>query len=525
MPRWMRDEEVDRCLGCGDNFDGVISRKHHCRKCGGIFCDACSESRHLVHPADVVYPPDWDSVLSSFDPREPLRVCVACRSVLLPQQAELRRTTANAAQPVDVDRGASERYLNVPIQFDMKSEILKATHTLYNFCDDNALEGGDDVPRELIAGAWGLAFVTTMQAGFFFSARVGSGLVIARTPDGGWSAPTAVCTAGAGWGLQIGGEVTDMLVILNSQDAVDAFASTAQLSLGTELSLALGPLGRSAETNMTAGDGGVSAVFSYAHSKGFFVGIALHACVILARPDCNEKFYGERYEVPHLLSGAVRRPQAAEPLYRALDEVIRGDDGPERGLYDSGFDDRARRPQRRQQDPYAGQRRQQQNPYDGRQQAPYDGQRRQQAPYDDRGQYAQPPARRGDAPPALRPAFDAPVRAAQLSRGDQEQIDADMALAMALADQDDSARRAQTQRSSAAPRPPAPYVQRPPSTGFSSGFGDSQDDDDWAAERRRRLTTTADDEGLATEELKLVKLDDRLRPALDAGAAYPESFE
>mmetsp|Transcript_4137 Transcript_4137/g.12868 ORF Transcript_4137/g.12868 Transcript_4137/m.12868 type:complete len:97 (+) Transcript_4137:2-292(+) len=96
---------------------------------------------------------------------------------------------------------------------------------------------------------------------------------------------------------------------------------------------------------------------------------------------------------------------------------------------------------------------------------------------------------------------------------------------MALADQDDSARRAQTQRSSAAPRPPAPYVQRPPSTGFSSGFGDSQDDDDWAAERRRRLTTTADDEGLATEELKLVKLDDRLRPALDAGAAYPESFE
>ena len=47
-----------------------------------------------------------------------------------------------------------------------------------------------------------------------------------------------------------------MLVVLNSQDAVDAFASTAQLSLGTELSLALGPLGRSAETNMTAGDNG-----------------------------------------------------------------------------------------------------------------------------------------------------------------------------------------------------------------------------------------------------------------------------
>ena len=82
-----------------------------------------------------------------------------------------------------------------------------------------------------------------MQAGFFFSARVGSGLVIARTRDGGWSAPSAVCTAGAGWGLQIGGEVTDMLVVLNSQDAARRAASTtAQISLlGTEIGMAVGP--------------------------------------------------------------------------------------------------------------------------------------------------------------------------------------------------------------------------------------------------------------------------------------------
>ena len=83
---------------------------------------------------------------------------------------------------------------------------------------------------------------------------------------------------------------------------------------------------------MTAGDNGVSAVFSYAHSKGFFVGIALHACVILARPDCNEKFYGERHEVATVLSGQVERPVGAEPLYKALDEVLRG----ERPFYEHG---------------------------------------------------------------------------------------------------------------------------------------------------------------------------------------------
>eukprot|EP00635_Sarcinochrysidales_sp_CCMP3193_P013855 CAMPEP_0118906746 /NCGR_PEP_ID=MMETSP1166-20130328/10452_1 /TAXON_ID=1104430 /ORGANISM="Chrysoreinhardia sp, Strain CCMP3193" /LENGTH=590 /DNA_ID=CAMNT_0006846087 /DNA_START=107 /DNA_END=1879 /DNA_ORIENTATION=+ len=321
-PRWMPDAESSRCFGCQVEFDAVVTRRHHCRRCGLLYCEACSSYRSLIHPANVVYPPDWDSALSSFDPREPLRVCRGCYEQLAPEQDELLKTTANAAQPTEVERDSYERYANVPIQFEMRSEIHKATNTLYNFCSDNALEGSDSVPSELIASAWGLAFVTTMQAGFFFSGRVGSGLVIARTPDGGWSAPSAVCTAGAGWGLQIGGEVTDMLIVLNSQDAVEAFSSTAQLSLGTELSLALGPMGRSAETNMTAGDGGVSAVFSYAHSKGFFVGIALHACVILARPDCNERFYGKRYDVGHVLSGGVQRPIAAEPLYKALDEVI-----------------------------------------------------------------------------------------------------------------------------------------------------------------------------------------------------------
>ena len=86
----------------------------------------------------------------------------------------MRKTCSNASQTTEVDRADVARYLNVPLQFDMRSEIQKATHTLLNFCADNALEGASDqVPADLIASAWGLAFLTTMQAGFFFSARVG----------------------------------------------------------------------------------------------------------------------------------------------------------------------------------------------------------------------------------------------------------------------------------------------------------------------------------------------------------------
>ena len=142
-PRWLGDDETAVCLGCHAPFDGWNWR-HHCRKCGGIFCDACSPYKCLIHPADVVYPPDWDSLLSTFDPREPLRTCAACRETLLPYQDDLRKTCSNASQTTEVDRADVARYLNVPLQFDMRSEIQKATHTLLNFCADNALEGASD---------------------------------------------------------------------------------------------------------------------------------------------------------------------------------------------------------------------------------------------------------------------------------------------------------------------------------------------------------------------------------------------
>ena len=74
-------------------------------------------------------------------------------------------------------------------------------------------------------------------------------------------------------------------------------------------------------------DGGSSAAtgarLRYAHSKGLFVGIALQGSVVLARPDCNESFYGSDESVEDILAGRVPRPVAAEPLYAALAEVRR----------------------------------------------------------------------------------------------------------------------------------------------------------------------------------------------------------
>jgi lipid-binding SYLF domain-containing protein len=204
----------------------------------------------------------------------------------------------------------------------MSSEIKKATYTLLNFTSDNKIGGPDTIPRELLATAKGIAFLTVVKAGFMFSGRIGTGLVVARLGDGSWSAPSAIMLTGLGWGAQFGGELTDVVLVLATDGAVEAFSSRAQISVGTELAVSVGPVGRSAGTDIHAGSEGASVAFTYAHSKGLFIGVSLEASTIFSRADVNRNFYGMDVKPSALLSGEVQRPKAAEPLYKALTEVL-----------------------------------------------------------------------------------------------------------------------------------------------------------------------------------------------------------
>ena len=158
--------------------------------------------------------------------------------------------------------------------------------------------------------------------GFGFSGRYGTGLVISRLADNTWSAPSAITISGVGWGLQIGGELTDVMLVLSTDSAVEAFKSRGQVSLGAELGLSAGPYGRSLESDITAGNKGAAHAFSYAHSQGLFMGASLEACVIGQRKDVNKAFYGEARSASALLAGDTPRPRGAEPLYKALDSII-----------------------------------------------------------------------------------------------------------------------------------------------------------------------------------------------------------
>ncbi|PYL20042.1 MAG: hypothetical protein DMF41_07610, partial [Verrucomicrobia bacterium] len=102
------------------------------------------------------------------------------------------------------------------------------------------------IPRDVLRHARGLAIMSVFKAGFIFSGKGGQGVVVARTRHG-WSGPSFIATGGAGWGLQIGAQVTDFVIVLNNDAAVRAFSRGGNVTIGGDVSAAAGPVGRTAE--------------------------------------------------------------------------------------------------------------------------------------------------------------------------------------------------------------------------------------------------------------------------------------
>ncbi|MGE5217731.1 MAG: YSC84-related protein [Chloroflexota bacterium] len=169
------------------------------------------------------------------------------------------------------------------------------------------------IPPWVLRDAKGLAILTVTKAGFIVSGRGGTGIVIART-ENGWSGPSAIGSGGIGVGLQAGVQVSEYVIILNTQEAVQAFSQGSNVTLGGNLSAAIGPVGRSAE----AGAAPQAAIYTYSRSQGIFAGISLEGTVIATRYEANEEFYGKPVYPSDILSGAVKPPPGAQKLLDTL---------------------------------------------------------------------------------------------------------------------------------------------------------------------------------------------------------------
>ncbi|KAJ2999793.1 hypothetical protein HDV02_001816 [Globomyces sp. JEL0801] len=202
-----------------------------------------------------------------------------------------------------------------PLPESLAISCDKAESILEHFIKGNNQLDNSLIPKNVLARARGIAIITIVKAGFLWSGRGGTGLVLSRLEDGSWSAPSAIMAAGVGIGAQIGAQITDVVFILNNSEAVKAFCR-GNVTLGGNVSVAAGPTGRSTEAAGSVVN--PAPIYSYSKSKGLFVGMTLEGTLILTRQKANRELYGRDISAQEILSGRVPCPAEADGLYRML---------------------------------------------------------------------------------------------------------------------------------------------------------------------------------------------------------------
>ena len=191
----------------------------------------------------------------------------------------------------------------------MQQDVDQATAIIQRFHEIPEKE----IPPSVMKAARGVAILTVTKAGFIGSGRGGTGVVLARL-DKGWSGPSSIGTGGLGVGFQAGAEISEFVIVLNTPAAVDAFAKQGNVTLGGNLTITAGPVGRSAEAGVAL----QAAMYSYSRSQGLFAGVSLEGTVVSTRDEVNAAYYGKRVTADEILSGKVQSPAGARTLLDRL---------------------------------------------------------------------------------------------------------------------------------------------------------------------------------------------------------------
>ncbi len=171
------------------------------------------------------------------------------------------------------------------------------------------------MPEYLFRKAGGIAISPGLvKVGLLLGGRWGTG-VMAVYRDGRWSNPVFISLSGLSFGLQFGGEATDVILVFKTQRSLDDFRN-GRFSLGANVSLAAGPFGRHAEAATYLQMSG--EIYSYSKSKGLFGGIAFENSAIAIDNETTAAFYGRDVTADEVFAGSVQAPPAAEQFARML---------------------------------------------------------------------------------------------------------------------------------------------------------------------------------------------------------------
>ena len=183
----------------------------------------------------------------------------------------------------------------------------------------------NDIPEDLWNKAQCVLVIPSMKkAAFVFGGEVGSGVMSCRAK--GWSAPVFMHLAKGSFGLQIGAEQVDLVLLVMNRRGADKLLQN-KVSLGTDASLAAGPVGRSASA---ATDAQMNAeILSYSRSQGLFAGIDLSGGSLQPDTEANARAYGSGVTASQIVDGTrkVAVPSAAQSFVRALGRDVQATSG------------------------------------------------------------------------------------------------------------------------------------------------------------------------------------------------------
>jgi SH3 domain-containing YSC84-like protein 1 len=181
----------------------------------------------------------------------------------------------------------------------------------------NEIQSAPDsgIPEEILGSAECVAVVPSMlKGGFIFGGKYGRGLASCRTPKG-WSAPAFFLVTGGSFGLQIGGQAVDLVMLIMNENGMKNLLSS-KFALGADASVAAGPVGRHAEGNT---DWKMRAqVLTYSRARGVFAGLSLNGAVVKQDKDSTRDFYGRMVPFRTSLKGIIEPPPAANPFLSSL---------------------------------------------------------------------------------------------------------------------------------------------------------------------------------------------------------------
>lgn len=171
------------------------------------------------------------------------------------------------------------------------------------------------IPEEVLGSADCVAVVPSLlNAGFVFGGRYGKGVASCRT-EKGWSAPAFFVIGGGSFGLQIGGQATDLVMLIMNKEGMNNLLSS-KFKLGADASAAAGPVGRHAAADT---DWKMRAqVLTYSRSRGLFAGLELNGAVIKQDKGSTREFYGRMVPFKTSLKGEIEAPKDAYPFLSTL---------------------------------------------------------------------------------------------------------------------------------------------------------------------------------------------------------------